>query len=119
MPVIKIEQLADEVSKLCKAHVDEIGKETKSAVQGAGKACVEDLRMYPSKRGFGKYGNSWVATLEGSMLTGYSVTVHSTMPGLPHLIEFGHGGPAPAPPHPHLDKAFEAGRKVFMEKLGR
>ena len=37
-----------------------------------------------------------------------------------HLVEYGHGGPQPAPPHPFLRKAFEANiteaRRVFGAK---
>lgn len=119
MPTIKIDALASEIEKICTEYVKQVDKDTEKAVRAAGNATKDDLASYNSKRGMGKYGASWVNTVEGSPLVGYSATVHSKMAGLPHLIEFGHGGPQPAPPHPHMDKAYEAGRKVFMEKLGR
>lgn len=119
MPNVKIDLLADEIEKICTEYVDDINEETKKAVRAAGNATRNDLATYNSKRGFGKYGKSWKVSVEGNLVQGFTATVHSSMPGLPHLIEFGHGGPQPAPPHPHMDKAYEAGRKVLSEKLGR
>ena len=119
MPTVSMGLLADEVYKLCKEHVDEITKETKPAVTAAANKTREQLSRYNSKRGYGIYGSSWRVKTEGSSLIGYTSTVYSTMPGLPHLIEFGHGGPQPAPPHPHMDAAYQAGVDELMRRLGQ
>lgn len=40
-----------------------------------------------------------------------------------HLVEFGHGGPAPAPPHPFVRPAFDAQKetafRIIREELGK
>jgi len=36
-----------------------------------------------------------------------------------HLVEFGHGGPKPAPPHPFMRPAFEANKGKAEAKLRR
>ena len=40
-----------------------------------------------------------------------------------HLVEFGHGGPAPAPPHPFVRPAFDAQAdnafRIIREELGK
>jgi HK97 gp10 family phage protein len=35
-----------------------------------------------------------------------------------HLIEFGHGGPRPAPAHPYLRPAFDAVKNQILERFG-
>lgn len=119
MPVIKFSQLADEVNKICELYVEEVDKETDKAIRAAANETRKDLSGYKSKRGFGKYGASWHVSVEKSALLGISAVVHSSMPGLPHLIEFGHGGPQPAPPHPHMDRAYQAGYNELMKRLGK
>ena len=34
-----------------------------------------------------------------------------------HLVEFGHGGPHPAPPHPFMRPAFDATKGLSMQKM--
>jgi len=36
-----------------------------------------------------------------------------------HLVEFGHGGKHPAPPHPFLRPAFDAFRKAAVDMAGK
>lgn len=115
---ISISDLGDEVEKVCQTYVAEIDAETKKAINASAAAAVDSLKSYNSKRGYGIYGSSWRYKADGSSLFGYSATVYSTMPGLPHLIEFGHGGPQPAPPHPHMDKAYEAGQSELKRRMG-
>lgn len=116
--VISASELGDKLETICNAYVQEIDKETKSAIQSAANASKENLRNYNTKRGFGLYGKSWRVKSEGTSLLGYTSTLYSTMPGLPHLIEFGHGGPQPAPPHPHMDDAYKAGVQELERRMG-
>lgn len=34
-----------------------------------------------------------------------------------HLVEFGHGGPAPAPPHPFMRPAFDESKSTALAKV--
>lgn len=60
-----------------------------------------------------QYENAWVAIVEPKRPPAF----HR------HIVEFGHGGPAPAPPHPYMAPAIQATRsKVqqgFEDKLSK
>ena len=117
MPTVGISAIADGIERICTEYVEELDKKTKQAVSAAARKTRDKLSQYNSKRGLGRYGASWSVHSEGDSLLGYSSTVYSKMPGLPHLIEFGHGGPQPAPPHPHMDAAYQAGVQELESRL--
>lgn len=51
----------------------------------------------------GAYARGWGATVQDSSSHLYVKVVHNKKKaGLTHLLEHGHGGPQPAPAHPHI-----------------
>nr|DAF27107.1 MAG TPA: hypothetical protein [Caudoviricetes sp.] len=50
---------------------------------------------------------------------GFVVRVHNAKsPGLTHLLEHGHGGPHPAPAHPHIEKAANEAFSELDRRMG-
>lgn len=115
---IDISDLGDEITRMCQAYINEVDDGAKKAIHAAGIESRKYLREYKTIRGLGFYGKSWRMKTTGSVFGEYEAVIYSTMPGLPHLIEFGHAGPAPAPPHPHMEQAYEAGVKVLKDWMG-
>lgn len=96
----------------------EVDVECRKAAQAGGKACKDQLASCSDPRKTGKYGSGWKYRTEREFYGGYYVRVYNaTKPSLTHLLEFGHGGPSPAPPHVHIEPAYEAGCEEIMRRL--
>lgn len=106
-------------SKIVEEYLGELPEKTKPAVSKAGRAVVNEIKGSNAfKDKSGKYRKGWRQKTEGDAIVGYVSTVYnSTRPGLAHLLEKGHGGPAPAPPHPHIAQAYEEGVKTLEREL--
>ena len=72
-------EYADEVSLAVDDVTVEVAKQGAKAVKGAAASAY----------GGGKYSRSWTTTIEKKR-TGTVATIHSNLPGLPHLLEKGH-----------------------------
>ena len=107
------------LSTLVEESIDKMDGNVKKAVKKGGKEVVSDIQSSGAWNDItGGYRDGWTETTEGDVLIGYVSTVHNDQkPGLAHLLEKGHGGPAPAPPHPHIAPAYEQGVKVFESEL--
>lgn len=108
------------LTAIVERHITEISASTRKAVSQAASAAIDDLAHTPAHGDItGAYRKGWAKKVEGNNVTGYRATVHQkAQPTLTHLIEFGHGGPAPAPPHPHIEAAYEAGARRLMGEVG-
>lgn len=110
-------ELSDALTHIVQDEIENINKATKSAVNKGCQANVEYLRDN-SPRKTGVYADGWTKKVTGDNLVGYKGTVYqAAKPSLTHLLENGHGGPAPAPPHPHIAQAFDAGVKAFEKEF--
>lgn len=117
--VVGADAFASEMELILQASMREVDKDAKAAVKAAGKASVGSLRKsgaWADKSG--KYRKGWRSKEEGDILHGYEATVYqAAQPGLTHLLEFGHGGPQPAPPHPHIEQAYAQGAVELEGRL--
>lgn len=92
-----------------KAGVD---KNSERAVRKVGKETAEELKTTSPRRNTSEvhYADGWKSRVEKD---GYGGTVsrvyNTTKPSLTHLLEFGHGGPAPAKAYPHINPAYQKG----------
>lgn len=91
--------------------------DSKKAVSASGRELVNDLKgSSPSKTG--KYSSGWRMRTEFDSFGGYYVRVYNTTrPSLTHLLEFGHGGPQPAPAHPHIAPAAEKAQGNLLQRM--
>lgn len=65
----------------------------------------------------GKYARGWGATVQDKSSHLYVKVVHNKKKaGLTHLLEHGHGGPQPAPAHPHIVQDAET-EEIMTENI--
>lgn len=95
----------DMLGEAIKQALDEYAIDTAKDLGEVAKELGENARRLlreTSPKNTGEYAKSWRIEVENTRL-GSLVTVYSTKPGLPHLLENGHalrnGGRAPAIPH--------------------
>ena len=111
----------DEITTALKAALDEyaieVSKDLNEVAQELGKKAQAALRQ-TSPRKTGEYAKSWKIDVQAGRLATI-VTVYSSKPGLPHLLENGHalpqGGRAPA--YPHIAPVAEAIEDKFIQEL--
>jgi hypothetical protein len=112
-----IDTLAADIQKILDKYADDVTDLTKDTVRKIGQKGVQALRSSSGVfGGSGKYASGWKSTVEETRM-GSTATLHNAkVPGLPHLLEFGHalrgGGRAPGrvhikPVEDELTKAFE------------
>lgn len=116
---IDVGELTSAMNYIVEDEIGNISKATKQAVTKACDTIIESLRRdSPEKTGV--YAAGWDKDITGNDLVGYQGTVYQALkPSLTHLLENGHGGPAPAPPHPHIAPAFDDGVRAFEKELER
>ena len=116
---VSVDGLASAFDGILEEYVEEANEGVRQAVNKGGKAVVKGIKASGAFQDItGGYRDGWREKTEGSPGVRYSSTVYNaTKPGLAHLIENGHGGPAPAPPHPHIAPAYEEGVRVFESEL--
>lgn len=94
--------LAAEVMKQLNDYAELTTEGMKKAVNDAGKTVRKEIQAgAPVKSG--RYKKSWTVKKTDESSNKLEVTVHSSKPGLPHLLEHGHakrnGGRTRAIPH--------------------
>lgn len=113
---VTVDNLASEIEKILKEYGNDVSENIDIITKKIGKKGVQALRneslsMFPdSKKHKKRYGSAWKSTTEKTRL--YTrVIIHSSQPGLPHLLEFGHvvsngtgRAVGQAAPHPHVAK---------------
>ena len=110
-------ELTSALTQIVEEEIGDINKATKQAVTKGCQAAVDSLRSNSPKK-TGEYAEGWRKTVTGNDLVGYQGVVYqSAKPSLTHLLENGHGGPAPAPPYPHIAPAFDDGVKAFEKEF--
>lgn len=116
---ISIDGFAKELNLIVEQEMKRVNKATEASVQAAGQKAVSELKATTAhKDKSGAYRRGWRMKTTGNNVVGYESTVYqANHPTLTHLVEFGHGGPQPAPPHPHMEKAFTAGADELLRRL--
>lgn len=109
MANIKIDQLADEITKGLKEYADLATDDMKKSVRKAGNAVRKEISQSAPKD-TGAYAKSWSVKKTKETPNSLEVTVHSkNRYQLAHLLEHGHakrgGGRVAA--RPHIAKAEE------------
>lgn len=114
------------VERSVKAALDDYSKLTmeqlQKAVDAAGKDVLKSTRAN-AKRVLGKYRNpkEYVSGLRSSKIPAamrrYGIVVHNKKkPGLAHLLQHGHAGPAPADAHPYFPSDGRV-EEIFMKHI--
>jgi len=96
------------------------GKVIKNAIRAGGrqitKAAKEKAPLGPTgnlRKGIG----TKLVVYQGDETAVLMVGVNFRKAPHAHLVEYGHGGPQPAPPHPFLRPAFDAAKATALAKI--
>lgn len=89
---ITIDQLPGEVEKILSEYGDEVQKNLDSIVKEVTQKGAAAVRSSASGavKGTGKYARGWRAKTEVGRLSTKGIIYNSRLPGLPHLLEYGH-----------------------------
>lgn len=116
---VGIDGLADEIIKTMQEVKDLTENAMASAIDKTSREIVKKTKSQsPTKTG--KYASGWSSKITTQNVRGsYGRTVYQkSKPGLPHLLQHGHGGPRPARPHQHIpsDEETEALLEQNLER---
>ena len=88
---VPLEKLGDEISRILDEYSAEVVDDTKDAVEEVTKAGARALAQTARAAFKGKrYARGWRGKVEKDRYNAEGVIYHSTVPGLPHLLEHGH-----------------------------
>ncbi|WP_206424705.1 HK97 gp10 family phage protein [Gordonibacter sp. Marseille-P4307] len=114
---IGISDLGDALEIVFSEYMDDVRKATERDVRAAAKLTADELKQTSPKK-TGEYAAGWGVQVKrphsGSTV---AVVKNRKKPGLTHLLEKGHGGPAPAPAHPHIEPAAERGMAELARRM--
>ena len=118
MEKVSVDGLADAVMKGLEEYAKLATDDMKKSVKDAGKFCKEEVSANAPVR-TGRYAKSWKSKVTGESSNALTVTVYSSVLGLPHLLEHGHakrgGGRVRA--IPHIAPAEEAAEEKLIKDI--
>ena len=117
MGSVRLEELGDEITAIVCDYVADVEDSAERDVRAVAQDVAADLQA-TSPRRHGGYAGGWVAEPDDEGASGSAYRIHNRKkPGLTHLLEKGHGGPHPAPAHPHIADAAERGFSELERRL--
>lgn len=87
-----LDKFSDEIASILEGYSDEVMGSLEDAVKEVTKAGAKALRA-ESKRTFGgtgRYAKGWTSTVETGRRSAQGTIYNKDLPGLPHLLEYGH-----------------------------
>lgn len=120
--------LASLVAEYLNAYGSEVKDALEEAQKTTAKEVVKELRAgggYQTHATGAKYNKGWTSKTEASRLGSATVVYNSAVPGLAHLLEFGHakrnGGRTRAFPHiaPAADSVEQKFEAAFEKQLNK
>lgn len=91
MPLtIKAENLTAAVNDLLKEYGDDAKEIVEQTIQETAKEAAKQLKSAGSFGGSGRYQKGWKAKIVKKRATVNAVVYNASLPGLAHLLEFGH-----------------------------
>ena len=90
----------------------------KAAVKKASKQCKSDISSGAPVR-TGRYAKSWRTKVTEESSNSLTITVYSSVPGLPHLLEHGHAkrGGGRVAGRTHIAPAEEAAGELLEDEI--
>lgn len=123
MAKVKPDKLAGAIGDILRDYLEEETITLDEAVKSVAKAGAKQLRT-KSKQAFGgtgRYAKSWTSTTETGRRSTQGYIYNKDLPGLPHLLEYGHAnrGGGRTPGREHIAPVEEQIVKQFEEELIR
>ena len=108
--------LTAEIVAVLNKYDDSVAEKIDAAAERCTKGLKKDLKG-SSPADTGAYAKSWSHRTDKEFTKGSKVytTYNSKHYQLTHLLERGHGGPAPAPPHAHIKPAEKKWNDEFVK----
>lgn len=121
MSEVKIDaaRLEEAVKAKLEAYERTVYTETRKAVDETAREAKEKTASKSPRSASGSkhYYKGWASkTVSDNSLRYEAAVYNKTKPGLTHLLEHGHAGPAPAAAHPHIITDEEV-REIFLRKF--
>jgi HK97 gp10 family phage protein len=114
---VSVDNLDTVFAEIVDDYKKEVDSKSNKAVLKVGRETAQDLQNTSPKQ-TGKYAQGWKTRTENDRYGGTVSTVYqSKKPSLTHLLEFGHGGPQPAPAHEHIAPAYQKGKAKLLEAI--
>lgn len=86
-----VDTLALDIQDILDEYGEDVENLTTDAVREIGKRGVQALRSNSEVfRGTGKYKSGWTSKVEETRMGAKAILYNSKVPGLPHLLEYGH-----------------------------
>ena len=83
--------LAADIQKILDEYEEDVQNLSKEAVKKIGQKGVEALKSSSGVfGGTGKYASGWSSKVEETRMGARATLYNSKVPGLPHLLEYGH-----------------------------
>ena len=111
------EGFSEELVNLARSFVNEEQEKVVAAVRKGADVTKQQL-VQTSPSDSGDYAAGWRRSSKVTFDHIEASVYQAKKPGLPHLLEKGHGGPHPAPAHPHIESAYEIGVATIESELG-
>ena len=83
------EQLPQVIERYMRQYGERVEKAVRKDILSVSKEAQDKLRS-TSPRRYGSYAESWSRRIQNGSLGSVTTTLYSRLPGLPHLLEFGH-----------------------------
>lgn len=91
MGKVRLDNLAEEVSKMLDEYADDVTNNVKEATHKVALLTVRALQSESKKSVNGKvYYRGWRTYSETTRLSQIETIYNAKLPGLPHLLEYGH-----------------------------
>ena len=86
-----VDTLAADIQKILDEYEEDVQNLSKEAVKKIGQKGVEALKSSSGVfGGTGKYASGWSSKVEETRMGVRATLYNSKVPGLPHLLEYGH-----------------------------
>lgn len=87
-----VDKLSAEIASILSDYGDEVKDSMNEAVKKVTKAGAKALRAQSKQTfgGSGAYAKGWTSTVDTGKRSAQGVIYNKDLPGLPHLLEYGH-----------------------------
>lgn len=87
---IEAQDLAATVNKYLAEYGDSVQEDIEKAAKSVAKDVVRDLKKGGGFKGTGAFNKGWTSKVEKTRLGAEAIVYNKSLPGLAHLLEFGH-----------------------------
>lgn len=123
MAKVKPDKLSGAIGDILRDYLEEETITLDEAVKSVAKAGAKQLRSKGKQvfGGTGRYAKGWTSTTETGRRSTQGYIYNKDLPGLPHLLEYGHAnrGGGRTPGREHIAPVEEQIVKQFEEELIR